>query len=249
MRKPFSLSRCLLAAVALIAFCAPSWAQQGNLRTVLFVKVKLDQQDNWKATVKDYVATMKKAGSEQPFTMWESQTGPSEYAVVWYSAKWKDIGEDNPKLKSVAAEMSAIFSRLNGETASLEYWIDEMQPDLGIPSKEIPPMVRTSRTRVIQGKMDEVKAMFHDQVVPAIKKSGITSYGFAVARYGTPSNEIHTYMGLSGWGDLDAPFGTEKGMTPAEWKAFQAKLPSLVESTEWTIWKFHPDLSYIPPAK
>ncbi len=248
MRKPFWLSRCLIAVVALTAFCLPCWAQ-GNLRTVLFVKVKVDQVDNWKATVKDYAALVKKAGSEQAYTVWESQTGPSEYAVVWYSDKWKEIGEDNPKLKSSATDLAGIFSRLNGQTDSLETWIDEIQPELTIRSKEIPSMVRTGRSRVLQGKMDEMKALFHDQIVPAVKKSGATDYGVAVARFGTPTNEIHSYIGMSGWGDLDAPFGAEKGMSAAEWKAFQGKLPALIESTEWTIWKYQPDLSYIPAAK
>jgi hypothetical protein len=250
MKKRLALSRGLLVAVALTAFCLPSWAQDRNLRSVLFVKVKLDQGDNWKAAVKDYVALNKKAGSEEPFTVWESQTGASQYAVVWYSAKWKDVGEDNPKLKSSAQEMAAIFSRLNIQTDSLETWIDEMQPDLTIRSKEIPNMVRTSRSRVLPGKMDEAKAIFRDQIVPAIKKSGATDFGVAVARFGTPANEIHTYLGLNGWADLDGPIGTEKGMTPAEWKAFQTKVSTIVESTEWTIWKYQPDLSYVPaPAK
>ena len=249
MRKPFSLSRCLFAAVTLTALCLPCWAQQGNLRTVLFINVKPDQEENWKAAAKDYVALVKKAGSDQQFTMWESQTGPSQYAVVWYSEKWKEMGEDNPKLKSSAAEMATIFARLNGQTDSTETWIDEMQPDSGIRSNDVPAFVRTSRSRVVPGKMDEVKALFHDQVAPAVKKGGATSFGFAVARFGTPANEIHTYVGLSGWADLDGLVGAEKGMTPAEWKAFQAKVSTLIESTEWTLWKFHPELSYIPPAK
>jgi hypothetical protein len=248
MRKSFSLSRCLFAAVALAGLCLPCWAQ-GNLRTVLFVKVKLDQEDNWKATAKDYVALMKKAGSDQRFTMWESQTGPHEFAVVWYSEKWKEMGEDNPKLKNSAADLVAIFSRLNGQTDGLETWIDEMQPDMAIPSKDIPAMVRTGRSKIVTGKMDEMKAIFREQIVPAVKKSGATDYGVAVARFGTPTNEFHSYIGMSGWGDLDGPIGAEKGMSPAEWKAFQAKLAGVIESTEWTIWKYHPELSYIPPAK
>ena len=72
MRKPFWLSRCLIAVVALTAFGLPCWAQ-GNLRTVLFVKLKVDQVDNWKAAVKDYAALVKKAGSEQAYTVWESR--------------------------------------------------------------------------------------------------------------------------------------------------------------------------------
>ena len=247
MRKKVSLL--LFACVALAAICLPCFAQDRNLRTVLFIKLKLDQQDNWKAAVKDLVALHQKAGGEHSFTIWESQTGPAEFAVVWYDAKWKDIGEDDPKLKSSLADLTAIFSRLNGQSESTTMWIDEMQPDMTVRSKDIPPMVRTGRTRVAPGKMDEVKAIFHEQIVPAIKKSGATSYGVAVARFGTPNNEIHSYLGMTGWGDLDSPFGVEKGMTPAEYKAFLAKLQPLIEGTEFTIWKYQPDLSYVPAAK
>ena len=73
MKKPFSLRGCLLAAITLTTFCAASWAQ-GNIRTVLFVRVKMGQEDSWKAAVKDYAALVKKAGSDQGFTVWESQS-------------------------------------------------------------------------------------------------------------------------------------------------------------------------------
>lgn len=249
MKKPFLLHRCLLAAVALTAFCLPAWGQ-GNIRTVLFVKVKLGQEENWKAAVKDYAATVKKAGSEHGFTVWESSaSGPAQHAVVWYSTKWKEMDEQDPKLKPVEADMARLFERLDSVTESLETWVDEMQPDLMIRSSEIPPMVRVARTKVISGKMEEMKAVFREQIVPAMKKSGATDYGVAVARFGTPSNEIHSYLGLNGWADLDGPIGTEKGMSPAEYKAFLAKVSSLIESTEWSIWKFEPELSYVVARK
>jgi hypothetical protein len=245
MKKPFLLHRWLLATIALTASCIPAWAQ-GNIRTVLFVKVKLGQEENWKAAVKDYAATVKKAGSEQGFTVWESSaSGPAQHAVVWYSAKWKEIDEQDPKLKPVEADMARLFARLDTVTESLETWVDEMQPEMMIRSSQIPPMVRVGRTKVISGKMEEVKAIFHDQIVPAIKKSGATDYGVAMARFGTPTNEFHSYLGLSGWADLDGPIGTEKGMSAAEYKAFLAKLSSLIESTEWSMWKFEPELSYV----
>jgi hypothetical protein len=247
MRKPLSLRGCLLAAIALTA-CVPSWAQ-GNIRTVLFVKLKLGQEESWKAAVKDYAAVVKKAGSDQGFTVWESQSGPAQHAVVWYSSKWKEINEQNPKLKPVEAEMARLFARLDTVTDSLETWIDEMQPDMMVRSKEIPPMVRVGRTRVVSGKMDELKALLREQIVPAIKKSGATDYGVAVARYGTPSNEFHSYLGLNGWADLDGPIGTEKGMSAAEYKAFLDKVGPLIESTEWSMWKYEPELSYVPAAK
>lgn len=249
MKKLLSLHRCLLVALALTAFCLPCLAQQGNLRTILFIKVKLDQEDNWKASVKDYVALMKKVGSEQQFTVWESQTALHVWGVVWYSSSFKEIGQDNPKLKDSTADLATLFARLNGQSDSLEYWIDEMQPDFVIRSQTIPPYVRTARTRVLSGKMEEVRAIFRDQIVPAVKKSGATDFGVAIARFGTPSNEFHSYLGVNGWADLDGPLGAEKGMGPSEWKAFQAKVGPLIESTQWDLWKYHSELSYLPAQK
>lgn len=248
MRNFVSLHRRLLVVAGLLVFSMPSWAQ-GNIRTVLLVKVKLGHDDSWKAAVKDYVALVKKAGSEQQFTVWDSQSGPNQHAVVWYSTKWKEMAEDNPKLKGSEADIATIFRRLDFDTDSLETWIDEMQPDLLIRSRAIPAFVRTGRTRVVSGKMDEFKALLRDQVLPAVKKSGATDYGVALGRFGTPSNEAHSYLGLNGWADLDGSIGAEKGMTPAEWKAFQAKVAPLIESTQWDIWKYEPDLSYIVPTK
>jgi hypothetical protein len=247
MKIPLRLRLCLFAAITILAFAMPSVAQ--NIRTVILVKVKLGQEENWKSAVKDYVALFKKAGSKQSLTVWDSQTGPSQHAVVFYSSKWKEMDEHDPAMKGSEAEMARGIARLNSVTESIEYWIDEMQPDLSIRSNDIPPMIRVGRTRVISGKMDEVKAIFHDRLFPAIQKSGASDFGVAVARFGTPTNEIHTYLGLKGWADLDSPFGVQKGMTADEYKAFEAKLLPLIESTEFSIWKFAPELSYLAPSK
>lgn len=248
MKKKFSPHRYLLAVLTLTVLCIPCLAQ-GNLRTVLFVKVKLDHEDSWKASVKDYMALMRKDDWDQPLTVWESQTGPHMWAVVWYSSNFKEMGEQNPKLKNSAADLATLFARLNIETDSLETWVDEMQPELMIRSQNIPAYVRTGRSRILPGKMEEMRALFRDEILPAYRKSGATDYGVAVGRFGTPTNEFHSYLGVSGWADFDGPVGTQKGMSPSEWKAFEAKVGTLVESTQWDLWKFHPELSYVPQQR
>jgi hypothetical protein len=247
MKNPLRLRLCLFAAMTMLAFTMPSVAQ--NIRTVLLVKVKAGQEDNWKSAVKDYVALFKKAGSRESVTVWDSQTGPLQHAVVWYSSKWKEMGEQDPAMKGSEVDIARAIARLSIVTESLEYWMDEMQPDLTIRSNDVPPMIRVGRTRVNSGKMDEVEALFRDQLFPAIQKSGASDFGVAVARFGTPTNEIHTYLGIKGWADLDGPIGIQKGMTADEYKAFEAKLQPLIESTEFSIWKFDPELSYLAPSK
>jgi hypothetical protein len=147
------------------------------------------------------------------------------------------------------ADVARLIARLDTVTESLEYWMDEASPDLMIRSKEVPAMVRVARTKVISGKMDDVKALFRSDIVPAMKKAGVTDYGAFAARYGTPSNEMHTYMGFKDWSELDSPVGTEKGMSPAEYKTFLAKVAPLIEGTEWSLWKYQPELSYVVAPK
>jgi hypothetical protein len=247
MRNFISVCRHLLVLGALLVFSMQCLAQS-NIRTVYLVKVKMGHDDSWKAAVKDYVSVVKKAGSDQQFTVWDSQSGPLRHAVVWYSAKWKDLGEQDPKLQGVRQEIATIFKRIDADTQSLEIWRDEMQPDLAISSKEIPAFVRTGRARVVRGKMEELEALLRSQLMPALKKGGVTDFGMAEARYGTPVNELHSYLGLHGWADLDAPFGARKGMTDAEYKAFVAKVAPLIESLQWDMWKYEPNLSYLVPA-
>ncbi|MGB7759831.1 MAG: hypothetical protein WBL61_08385 [Bryobacteraceae bacterium] len=248
------LIRCCLAAAALVTTIlsvpSPAQQQQGNIRSVLFVKVKSDRVGDWKAAVKDYAALMKKSGVEQGFTVWSAQSGPDEYGVVWYSTKWKELDQDeDPKTKPVAGDLARVMARLDGATASLESWVDEMQPDLAIRSKELPKMVRTGRIRVAFGKTDDVLAILKSYTLPAVQKAGVSAFGVAVARYGTPNNEIHTYSAFNGWADLDEPYGVQKGMSADEYKTYQARLGPLVESIEWTMWRFEPDLSYVPEPK
>jgi hypothetical protein len=42
-----------------------------------------------------------------------------------------------------------------------------------------------------------------------------------------PTNEFHSYLGVNGWADFDGPVGAQNGMSPSEWKAFEAKVGTL----------------------
>ena len=77
----------VLAALLSTALPAILAAQESrNIRTILMVKVKPGRNGDWRAAAKDFVAMKKKAGSEEYFTVWASETGPDEYAIVWHSA-------------------------------------------------------------------------------------------------------------------------------------------------------------------
>ena len=242
--------RCFLAAITLALLCAPSWAQERNIRGVAFVTVKNDRIGEWKAVRKDYVALLKKAGWDQPNTTWASQNAPNQFASVTYFAKWAELDLPQPPAqKEFAAEIAQIVARRSACIEAVEFWVDEMQPEMAIRGSELPKVVRTSRIRVESGKLDAMLALIKNEAFPAIKKSGASDYGVALARFGTPTNEIHTYLGLNGWADMDGPVGIQKGMSADAYKAYLAKAGAMLESVEYTIWRFQPELSYLPEKK
>ena len=185
MRKPFSLRGCLLAAIALSFLRRVLGTGQHSHGAVR------QSENGTGGELEGRRQRLCRGGGRSWITPGVHCLGvgkwTSQHAVVWYSSKWKEVGEQDPKLKSVEADIARLFARLDTVTDSLETWIDEIQPDMVVRSKEVPPMVRVGRTRAVSGKMDELKALFRDQIVPAVKKSGATDYGAAVARYGTPS--------------------------------------------------------------
>ncbi len=119
-----SICRCCVAVgLVMAALSAPSPAQpqQRNIRWIVFVRLKPDRTDDWKAGAKEYAALMKKSGVDQGFTVWSAESGPNQYAVVWYFANWKELDqEEDPKTKAVGADIARVFGRLNGATISAE---------------------------------------------------------------------------------------------------------------------------------
>ncbi len=77
--------------------------------------------------------------------------------MVWYSTKWKEMGEQNPKLIPAEADMARLFERLDNVTESLVNMDRRDAARVHIRSKEIPAMVRVGRTKVVSGKMDDLK--------------------------------------------------------------------------------------------
>ena len=234
------------AILVLAAVSAPAWAQ-GTIRSVAHVRVKRDRTADFQAAVRDMVELYKKAGSARSFTMWSATTGPSEFVVVSYVAKYAEMDQTmDPKMKDHQGAMAAIGARLNSCAESMDTEIHTMVPELTSPAGAAPPAyVRAGRTTVAPGKMNEVLDLFKNEMVPAWKKAGISAYGVARVRYGAPNNQIHTFTAMKGWADLDGPPPVETAMGAAAYQAFLTKIRAVTLRTEYTIYRYRANMSYI----
>jgi len=240
-----------MAAIA--TMMAPAWAQQKNIRSVTFYRVKPDRTADFQGAIKEYNAILQKAGSDRYYTTWQSLTGAFHYARVLYHSKWGEL--DTPaaqdlKLKEQAADLQRIGNRIIQCTESTDRIIEEVLPELSLPqTNDIPNFVRTLRSRVRPDKVNDYMALVKAEILPAAKKSGLKEYSVAQTRYGAPSTEFLTVVGLNKWADLDEPFGVPKALGPDGYQKLLSKIRPLLVESEYNVYRFQRDLSYLPAPK
>jgi hypothetical protein len=236
-----------MAVVAALVTSAS--AQDGNIRSVVLYTVKPDRIGDFEAEIKAYDAVLAKGGSTHYASVWLSQTGPREYARVMYYDKWADLdaGPD-PKLKEQAADLARISVRIVDCTESSRRMIDEINPDLSLPpSSDMPKMIRVLVTDVRPEKVGDYLDLMKNEILPAVKKGGVTSYSFASRRFGAPSTEFISVAGFNSWADFDGEYAAEKGLGKEGYKALVAKVRMLIVQSQFDLYRFEPDLSYLPP--
>jgi len=253
MRYRQSVSaRGLAAMVMLGAVTASVWAQEPPaIRSIIHFQIKPDKVGDWIAAEKEIAALRTKGGSDRGYTVWQAITGPREFIIVRYHSKWAELDlVDDPKMTAHAGAMTALAARINSCVESAWREIHSMQPDLTLPRPaEMPKMVRTARITVAPGKMDEVLSTMKSVTVPAMKSAGVTSYGVGRVRYGAGTNQILSHIGFSSWADLDGPSPVEKAAGRDAYLKYVEKIGTLTKRTEWTVYRFRPELSYTPTAK
>jgi hypothetical protein len=245
-------ARGLSAVLILGAIAVPAFSQAPPaIRAITHMRIKPDKIGDWIAAEKDFAALVKKAGSDRGYTIWQALTGPREYIMVRYYSKWAELDVINdPKMAEHAGAMAGIMARINAATESSWREIHSMEPALTLPrTAEMPKMIRTARMTVANGKWDEVIDTLKTVTLPAMKTAGVTAYGVGRVRYGAGTNQLLTHTGFNSWADLDGPTPIEKSAGRDAYLKYAAKMGTLTTRTEWTIYRFRDDLSYIPAAR
>jgi hypothetical protein len=247
------LWQCLAAILlAVAALASPASAQDANIRSVTFYTVKPDRIGDFQAEVKEYNAILAKAGSDRYSSIWVSLTGPYEFARVQMYSKWADLDStvgNDPKLKDQAADLARASFRIVECTSSWRREIQVVDPDRSLPdSGDEPKMIRVLVTQVRPEKYREYLDFQKNVILPAIKKSGTKDYNFADVHFGDPGPTFVSVVGINNWADLDNGVGAEKGVTKDEYKAIVDQAHSLIVSSNFLIYRYEADLSYLPAA-
>jgi hypothetical protein len=242
---------CILA-VGVAATLVASASAQGNIRAVTFYTVKPDRIGDFQAEIKQYNALLAKGGSTRYNSVWLALTGSRTYARADYYNKWSDLDAaalPDPKMKDMAADLARIGMRITDCTESWRRVVEEVNPDLSVPdSGKIPTLIRVLVTQVRADKIGDYLALVKSDILPAVKKSGAKDYSIAQARFGESNSVITSVLGFDTWAELDEGIGVQKALGKDGYAGLLGKITPLIVSSEYDIYRFQPELSYLPTA-
>lgn len=251
-RRVFCLCIFAMAFVAAATLVTPASAQDGNIRSITFYTVKPDRVGDFQAEIKEYNAILAKAGSDRYSSMWVGLTGAHEYARVQVYTKWADLDssiDSDPKLKDQAVDLARISMRIIDCTESSRRIVEMVVPELSLPETGAPPkMIRVLLTQVRPEKYQEYLDLVKNVIFPAVKKGGTKDFSVAEGRLGVSSLEFTSVTGFNSWADLDAGIGAQKGLSKEDYQALLDKVRALITQSEYEIYRYEPDESYLPAA-
>jgi hypothetical protein len=243
-----SRRKCVLTIVAAATFCVPAFAQEQNIRTITFYKIKPDRIDDFMAALKDYKAVLVKANAPRPLQVYRRMVGEREFVLVSGRQKYGDFGVQNPAMKEVQGELNRVIARLDSCVSGSERILDERVADLSLPLGEPTKMIRSVRIRVRPERINDFIALMKSELMPAVKKSGVKTWVTYRTMYGSSRFEFRSSMGFNEWSDLDGvnPIVTAMGGTEAYNTKYIAKATPMLTFVEYSISQHMPDLSYTP---
>ena len=205
------------------------------------------------SATKDYAAVLSKGGSERPYSVWVSLSGPREYVIVSNLSKWAELDViREPKLKDMEAELTGIRSRINSTVESSHREIEALEADLSLPmpSGDPQPLARVMRTWVRPEHVNAYMALVKSDVLPAAKKSGQKLFSVGRVRLGGSTYQFSTVTAFANWAEMDSPPALTAAMGgEAAYQKFLAKLRPMVTRNEYEMYRFLKDQSVMPAAK
>lgn len=246
---PLRTSVCV-AALAFLGFGQDQKAPQWSVVTVVHVKAGMTA--NYEAYQKELSAAYKKAGISR--TVVQTVVGNmSEYVSIVPLKKLADLSGDSPVDRALGPEAAAA---LRAKRANLYDDVRRVitmdRPDLSLRAGAPPGMYAlVVSVQTMPGRRAEYEAAMKKDMVPALKKVGMTNAWVSDSVFGGPGNQQVVVIPLKDTGDLDLGSPLVRALGPEAAAKVQAHIDGLTQSSELRIVKVRPELSNMPeqPAK
>jgi len=246
VRMNRSFATCLGLAVLTMTGLAQNAQNQVTLLSVARVQVKPDHVGEFMDMEKQYTAAYKKGGGRLRAVYRNSAGNPFEFLVISDLPNYAALdASQSPYAKGTTpAELTRMADRRNQCVDAVRTTYERPMNDLGFnpPNAPQPALVEVVRVTVRPEATEQWMTTVKNEVVPAMKKAGVTSLLARRVELGGSQNVFTFRLPMDKFAVLDGPNVLVKGLGPEAGAKLVAKLNSM-GNAEFFLYTYMPDLS------
>ena len=229
-----------------------STPQQRQLLMINEVNLKPDTAPEWAELHKtETIPAQKKSGLQWRDT-WANGPGGDPYlrATVVPISSLAVFDGPNPLLKALGEQGFAAYMAKNRRlVAGARSTIVVTRPDLGFGTRPAThKLAILTIVNAASGRGPDFEALLKSDVVPALKKGGVTYYSVVQVVFGDDVNKYMTLTPVSDYAELAKGSPIERALGAEGMAKLTQKAGPLVTRLERRIIRYLPDLSFGPAA-
>jgi hypothetical protein len=229
-----------------------SMPQQRQLLLINEIQLKPETAPDWTELQKSMIESQKKVATRGR-EVWASGPGGDPYlrAIVTPIASIAQFDNPNPFAKVLGEQGFAEYMAKNRRlVAGSHSTIVTTRPDLGFGTRQgtAPKLAILSIIHAANGRGAEFEALLKSDVVPALKKGGVTYYSVVQVVFGDDINKYMTLSLASDFAEIAKGSPLERALGPEGMLKLTQKVAPLITRLERRIIRYLPDLSFGPSA-
>ena len=258
--EPLALQKAALAVVCIVSVAAITAETQGTQQAppartlVVTTQVKPDMVAAYQELIqKEALPAYKKAGV--PFR-WVFSHGPVGPGATFVSAQpianYAQF-DQGPLLRTAMGPeaYSKYLARLQPMLLSTHGVIQTLVQNASLQSfsAKPPAWVIVATTHLAPGKGQEYANLTTTEVLPALKKAGVTDSWMFAASFGAPGSQRTIVTPINNWAELDQPNPMIRALGAEAAQKLNLKRVALTTGTESVVLRYVPEISYGVPVR
>jgi hypothetical protein len=227
-------------------------APQRQLLMINEIQLKPETAPDWMELQKSVLDAQKKVATRGR-EVWASGPGGDPYlrAIVTPIASIAQFDNPNPLAKALGEQGWAEFSAKNRKlVAGSHSTIVVTRPDLGFGTRgtTAPKLGILTIVNAASGRGPDFEALLKSDVVPALKKGGVSYYSVVQVVFGDDVNKYMTLSLVNDYAEIAKGSPLERALGPEGMVKLTQKAGPLVTRLERRIIRYLPELSFGPAA-
>lgn len=220
--------------------------------SVTIVKVKPEMVTEWeKSVLPDINAALKKGGYRGHYLWQTANYGDLyEYISAVPIDSFASLDGTPVFVRALGEEGSGnLMSRIHRSIADAHRYALIYEQRLSIEPKTEPKMAVVTTYRVAPGRSADFERFLEKEYVPALRKAEVDGYMVHRAVFGGSGDEYVNLLLIKNYAEIDKGPALYRAVGREAGQQMMTHLTGIVTSTERTLSKFRPDLSFQAPKE